>query len=89
MRAGQGGRTKIPPQKAIPTLPEPMTLAARLTRSFAGGTVIDALSMNIADGEIFGLLWSDASLTMIFVHCRNGISQKANEETLEVQPRDA
>lgn len=37
-------------------MPEPMIQTIRLTQSFDGVTVVDALSMDIAQGEIFGFL---------------------------------
>ena len=37
-------------------MPEPMIRTIRLTQSFDGVTVVDALSMDIAKGEIFGFL---------------------------------
>ena len=37
-------------------MPEPMIRTNRLTQSFDGVTVVDALSMEIAQGEIFGFL---------------------------------
>ena len=37
-------------------MPEPMIRTNRLTQSFDGVTVVDALSMDIAQGEIFGFL---------------------------------
>jgi ABC-type multidrug transport system ATPase subunit len=37
-------------------MPEPMIRLNRLTQSFDGMTAVDALSMDIAKGEIFGFL---------------------------------